>query len=73
MRIPPLLPADDHGLRTVTNEGNAVKTSYSSLPNKLISASSGVDYAYRDTGGGVACRWFFCSTSAATSTAGIPR
>ena len=26
-------------------------TSYSSLPNKLISASSGVDYAYRDTGG----------------------
>ena len=26
-------------------------TSYSSLPNKLISAPSGVDYAYRDTGG----------------------
>jgi len=29
-----------------------VKTSYSSLPNKLISAPNGVDYAYRDTGGG---------------------
>jgi pimeloyl-ACP methyl ester carboxylesterase len=29
-----------------------VLTSYSSLPNKLISAPNGVDYAYRDTGGG---------------------
>ena len=28
-----------------------MKTSYSSLPNKLISAPNGVDYAYRDTGG----------------------
>jgi pimeloyl-ACP methyl ester carboxylesterase len=27
-------------------------TSYSSLPNKLISAPNGVDFAYRDTGGG---------------------
>jgi pimeloyl-ACP methyl ester carboxylesterase len=27
-------------------------TSYSSLPNKLISAPNGVDYAYRDSGGG---------------------
>jgi pimeloyl-ACP methyl ester carboxylesterase len=27
-------------------------TSYSSLPNQLISAANGVDYAYRDTGGG---------------------
>ena len=27
-------------------------TSYSSLPNKLISAPNGVDYAYRDTGPG---------------------
>jgi pimeloyl-ACP methyl ester carboxylesterase len=27
-------------------------TSYSSLPNKLISAPNGVHYAYRDTGGG---------------------
>ncbi len=26
-------------------------TSYSSLPNKLISAPNGVDYAYRDTDG----------------------
>ena len=48
-------------------------TSYSSLPNKLISAPNGVDYAYRDTGGEVACRWSCSSTSAATSTAGIPR
>ena len=27
-------------------------TSYASLPNKLVSAPNGVDYAYRDTGGG---------------------
>ena len=27
-------------------------TSSSSLPNKLVSAPNGVDYAYRDTGGG---------------------
>ena len=27
-------------------------TSSSSLPNKLLSAPNGVDYAYRDTGGG---------------------
>jgi pimeloyl-ACP methyl ester carboxylesterase len=27
-------------------------SSYSSLPNKLVSAPNGVDYAYRDTGGG---------------------
>jgi pimeloyl-ACP methyl ester carboxylesterase len=27
-------------------------TSYSALPNKLISAPNGIDYAYRDTGGG---------------------
>ena len=47
-------------------------TSYSSLPNKLISAPNGVDYVYRDTGGG-ARRWSCSSTSAATSTAGIPR
>jgi len=26
--------------------------SYSSLPNKLISAPNGVDFAYRDTGDG---------------------
>jgi len=28
-------------------------TSYSNLPNKLISAPNGVDFVYRDTGGGV--------------------
>ena len=27
-------------------------TSYASLPNQVISAPNGVDYAYRDTGGG---------------------
>jgi len=25
---------------------------YSQLPNELVSAANGVDYAYRDTGGG---------------------
>jgi pimeloyl-ACP methyl ester carboxylesterase len=29
-----------------------VATSYSELPNKLVSAANGVDYAYRDTGEG---------------------
>ena len=45
------------------------------LPNKLVRAANGIDYAYRDTGPGPAgaCRWFFSSTSAATSTAGIRR
>ena len=31
---------------------NTVVTSYSKLPNKLVSAPSGVDYAYRDAGSG---------------------
>ena len=48
---------------------------YSGLPNKAVSAADGIDYAYRDTGGeaGGPCRWSCSSTSAATSTAGIPR
>jgi pimeloyl-ACP methyl ester carboxylesterase len=29
-----------------------VTTGYSNLPNELVSAANGVDYAYRDTGGG---------------------
>jgi pimeloyl-ACP methyl ester carboxylesterase len=36
---------------TLTSEGNAIVSSYSSLPNQLISAPNGVDYAYRDSGG----------------------
>jgi|HubBroStandDraft_3_1064219.scaffolds.fasta_scaffold135960_2 pimeloyl-ACP methyl ester carboxylesterase len=36
----------------VTVKGNAVATSYAELPNKLVSAANGVDYAYRDAGGG---------------------
>ena len=27
-------------------------TGYAQLPNQLVSAANGVDYAYRDTGGG---------------------
>ena len=27
-------------------------TAYSELPNELVSAANGIDYAYRDTGGG---------------------
>jgi pimeloyl-ACP methyl ester carboxylesterase len=30
-----------------------VTTGYANLPNELVSAANGVDYAYRDTGGGV--------------------
>jgi pimeloyl-ACP methyl ester carboxylesterase len=36
----------------VTVKGNTVATSYAELPNKLVSAANGVDYAYRDAGGG---------------------
>jgi hypothetical protein len=32
------------------NKGSAMMTTYSSLPNKVISAN-GIDYSYRDTGG----------------------
>ena len=48
---------------------------YSELANETVSAANGIDYAYRDTGGGdgAPCRWSCSSTSAATSTTGIPR
>ena len=36
----------------VTVKGNTVATSYAELPNKLVSAANGVDYAYRDAGEG---------------------
>ena len=40
---------------TSTSDGTGPATrgsSYSSLPNKLVRAANGVDYAYRDTGPG---------------------
>ena len=49
-----------------------VGCAYSGLPNKLISAANGVDYAYRDTGE-ARCRCFCSTISAATSTTGTPR
>jgi pimeloyl-ACP methyl ester carboxylesterase len=39
-------------VNAVTLKGSTVVTSYSELPNKLVSAPSGVDYAYRDTSHG---------------------
>jgi pimeloyl-ACP methyl ester carboxylesterase len=39
-------------LVTVTTEGTAAMTSFSSLPSTMISAPNGVDFAYRDTGAG---------------------
>jgi pimeloyl-ACP methyl ester carboxylesterase len=45
----------DHGRKLTpppTHEGNAIVTSYSTLPNKLLKAPNGIDYAYRDTGPG---------------------
>ena len=49
-------------------------TAYSELPNELVSAANGIDYAYRDTGGGgTRCRWSCSSTSAGTSTTGTRR
>jgi cytochrome c1 len=38
----------------VTVKGNTVATSYAELPNNLVSAANGVDYAYRDAGEGEA-------------------
>ncbi len=48
---------------------------YSGLPNKAVSAADGIDYAYATPVARPAapCRWSCSSTSAATSTAGIPR
>ena len=49
---------------------------YQGLPNKLVRAANGIDYAYRDTGPGAsggAPLVLFQHTSAETSTAGIPR
>ena len=59
-------------MTTVTTNNRTER--YSALPNKLVSAASGIDYAYRDTGGGrVRRRWCCCSTSAGTWTTGTRR
>ena len=58
----------DFAARTVT----AMLATCSELPSKLISAANGIDYSYRDTGGS-GSRWSCSSTSAETSTTGIPR
>jgi pimeloyl-ACP methyl ester carboxylesterase len=34
------------------NQGSTVMATYSSLPNRLVSAMNGIDYAYRDAGDG---------------------
>jgi hypothetical protein len=39
----------DHWQHT---EEAAMATTYSQLPNRLVSAASGVDYAYREAGSG---------------------
>ncbi len=44
---------------------------YLATPNGLVSAANGIDYAYRESGEGHP--WSFFSTSAETSTTGIPR
>ena len=46
--------------------------SYSECPNKSVRAANGVDYAYREVGEDAA-RSCCSSTSAGTSTTGIPR
>ena len=56
-------------MTTVTTNNRTER--YSALPNKLVSAASGIDYAYRDTGDGR--RWSCSSTSAGTSTTGTRR
>ena len=58
-------------MTTVTSNNRTER--YSELPNKLVSAASGIDYAYRDTGPATGRRWSCCSTSAGISTTGIPR
>ena len=37
---------------TGSDLGSAREASYAELPNKLISAANGIDYAYRDAGDG---------------------
>jgi len=49
-------------------------SAYSRLPNELVRAANGIDYAYRDTGPGTSgsVPLVLCSTSAETSTTAIP-
>ena len=59
-------------MTTITGKDSTVR--YSELPNTLASAANGIDYAYRDTGGGEdAVPLVLLSTSAGTWTTGIPR
>ena len=59
-------------MATITSKDRTVR--YSELPNLLVNAANGVDYAYRDTGPrDAACRSSCCSTSAETSTTGTLR
>ena len=60
---------------TTTTTKDRPDSSYAGLPNKLVKAANGIDYAYRDTGRGPEgeSRWSCSSTSAGTSTAGIRR
>jgi pimeloyl-ACP methyl ester carboxylesterase len=39
-------------LAPIAVKGNSMATSYVELPNKLVTAATGVEFAYRDTGGG---------------------
>jgi hypothetical protein len=41
-----------HLMRPADNEGKLAVNSYSSLPNEMVSAPNGVDYAYRAAGQG---------------------
>jgi hypothetical protein len=53
----------------VGTESGVDTQSYSSLPNKVVGAGNGVDYAYRDVAR-ARCRWSCRSTSVAISTTG---
>lgn len=58
-------------MATITSKDRTVR--YSELPNLLVSAANGVDYAYRDTGPRDGAPLVCCSTSAETSTTGTLR
>src|SRR6266496_1428235 len=40
------------GVSSLTVKGSTLATSYTELPNELVSGANGVEYAYRHTGGG---------------------
>ncbi len=45
-------PCGDQTENRKRKKGTAVTATYSNLPNKLVSAANGIDYAYRDAGDG---------------------